>query len=218
MKKLIMTAAVVACAAVVTAQTVTSANIVGYNKVDVVGGQLALVALNFDSSAPATLNDLIGTALPNLSKAYVWDKSTAGYLATAAYSTRSGAWSPNHAIDLGDAFWIESAAAPGVTNELIFSGEVALTVVSNSVPGSGVVATGIGFPVDIDFRSTVISTNLPANSLIYQWNGAGYDSKLKSARSGWGTTAIPVGVGEGFWLQNGGATEVIAAEPPPFTP
>jgi len=51
MKKLVMTVAVLACAAsVVSAQTVTSANMVGYAKVNAVGGELTLVALNFEPS------------------------------------------------------------------------------------------------------------------------------------------------------------------------
>lgn len=56
MKKIVMTAALVACAAVVTAQTVTSANIVGYNKIDRVNG-LQIAGTSWED---ALIGDVVG--------------------------------------------------------------------------------------------------------------------------------------------------------------
>ena len=82
------------------------------------GGELSLVALNFESSS-TTVADLIGDQLPANSKIHLWNGT--GY-STSIKNSRSG-WSAG-TINRGDAFWIESAASAGTTNEIIVSGEV----------------------------------------------------------------------------------------------
>ena len=63
MKKLVMTAAVLACAAsIASAQTVTSANIVGYGKVQAADG-LQIASMQFVSGSN-TLDTIFGDQYP----------------------------------------------------------------------------------------------------------------------------------------------------------
>ena len=214
MKKLVMTVAVLACAAsIASAQTVTSANMVGYTKVNAVGSELALVALNFETDG-ATLSELIpGSDLPGLSTIYIWDKGTAAYL-VATLSTR-GAWSMDPVIDLGDAFWIAPAGTG--TNELIFSGEVLIEDSIITLP-AGIIATGYGYPVDKDFTTTEMAAELPGLSTVYTWDEGtqAYSVFTKSTRGAWSGSPIldPVG---GFWIDNPEG-ELTVTNTVPFTP
>ena len=91
MKKLIMTAAVVACAAIVSAQVVSD-NIVGYAKFTASEGAFTMAAINFEPSSPF-VSDLIGNQLPLGSKIYKWDKATDGYVSyTKTGRSAPGAW------------------------------------------------------------------------------------------------------------------------------
>ena len=69
MKTMGIALAVVTFAAVAVQAQTTSDNIVGYSKVNAVGGELSLVALNFEA-ASTTVADLIGNQLPANSKLY----------------------------------------------------------------------------------------------------------------------------------------------------
>ncbi|VGO16119.1 hypothetical protein PDESU_04709 [Pontiella desulfatans] len=214
MKKLVMAVAVLACASAVVAQTVTSANIVGYTKVNAVGGELSLVALNFETGG-TTLQDMIGTDVPALSFVYLWDKDTSAYT-SASLNTR-GSWTPNLTVDIGDAMWIQAAGAG--TNELIFSGEV---LTSNSVWAlpAGIVATGYSFPVEKDFKTTQAATDLAALSFLYMWDEGtqSYAAWSKNTRGTWTGTGDPImDPKEGFWIDNAGSA-IVVDEPVPFTP
>jgi hypothetical protein len=226
MKKLVMTAAMLACAAsVVTAQTVTSANIVGYTKISAVGGELTLVALNFE---PATnlVTELIGEQLPFQSKLYVWDKASAGYRPyTKAGRSSPGAWPATAYIDNGEAFFIEAGGVAGETNEVILAGEVLLSETNSVVLASATEydATGFYYPVDIPFGNTALADALPWQSTLYLWNGGGYTPYTKAGRSApgvWSAAAqaevLPAA--GGFWIQSGDANPVVWDEPRPFTP
>lgn len=213
MKKLIMTAAVVACASIVSAQVVSD-NIVGYTKVTAVGGELSLVSLNFNTGGALVGADLCAN-LPALSSVYVWDKVSQTYLATSK-NTR-GAWVGDVGVDIGDAFWIEAAGAG--STELVFAGEVlqdpALIPVS-----AGLTATGYFFPVAKDVTTTQIAADLPALSSIYVWdNGlqvyAAYSKNTRGAWAGSGNKVLdPKG---GFWIENASGA-FTTTEPVPFTP
>ena len=214
MKKLIMTVAVLATASIVTAQTVTSANMVGYTKVNAVGGELSLVALNFETGG-VELQDLIGGDVPSGSSVFLWDKVGGAY-SVAALNTR-GTWVPNLTFELGDAVWIQAAGSG--TNELIFSGEVLTTNALITLP-AGVVATGYYFPVSKDFTATQMAADVANGSSLFIWDevAQGYLVWAKNTRGSWVGTGVPVlDPKGGFWIDNSGA-EVIVDEPVPFTP
>jgi hypothetical protein len=211
MKKLVIATAVVAFASIVTAQ-VTSQNIVGYTKVTVDGGDLALVALNFNS--PTTLQDVIGTAVPSLSVVYKWDKGTSAYVSSSL--NKRGSWNPNLTLDIGDAFFIEPAGSG--PNEIIVPGEV-LTTDATITYVPGVTASGIYFPVQQNFQSTDTADALPPLSVVYTWDevGQGYLSISKNKRSVWSGNPV-INPADGFFVDNPEATNVVVTETVPFTP
>jgi hypothetical protein len=222
MKKLLMTVAVLGCAAAVTAQTVTSANIVGYTKIAAPGSGLVFVTLGFLDEGTTSVSSLFGDSLPANSLVYVWDKSTHTYLTAAKYSR--GVWNPDHDVFNGDGLWIASAGAVGTTNEVIMSGEV-LTDATNTVSfASGFVdATGYYYPVSVDLLTSPIGTQLDNNSLIFTWDESGQAYYgWKKSRGSW-TTFIPgspsaalIGPADACWIQSA-VTESIDV-PRPFTP
>ncbi len=210
MNKIGMFVVLVAFAATVAQAQTTSANIVGYSKINAVGGELSLVALNFESSS-TTVADLIGDQLPANSKIHLWNGT--GY-STSIKNSRSG-WSAG-TINRGDAFWIESAASAGTTNEIIVSGEVLTDATNTTTVASGIDLVGYSFPVETTFGNTDLANTLPANSKIHVWNGSGYQTAIKNSRSGWGSGAnFVIGVNDGFWVET--ASEVQWSEERPFT-
>jgi hypothetical protein len=209
MKKLVMAAAVLTCASIVTAQT-QSQNIVGYTKVTVDSGTLALVALNFDS--PTTLQDLIGTSVPGLSVVYKWNKLTSSY-DSASLNTR-GAWGPNLTLDIGDAFFIQPGGSG--THEIVVPGEVLGTDATNAIP-TGVTALGIQYPITQPWQNTALSGALPGLSVLYVWDqvGQGYVSYSKNTRGVWSGNPV-IDTKEGFFVDNpGGPLSVVEANPVP---
>ncbi len=208
-----MTAAVLTCAAsIVSAQTVTSANIVGYTKVNAVGGELSLVALNLDAGG-GSLQDLIGTDVPSLSSVFLWNKGTGAY--DAASLNARGSWTPNLVVSLGDAFWIQASGIG--TNELILSGEV-LSGSNTWTIAAGTAATGYYYPVDKNFTTTEAAVALPALSSVFIWDEAtqNYQAWSKNARGAWSGSII-LAPSTGFWIDNAGS-EIVVSEPVPFTP
>lgn len=207
MKKLLMTVAVLGCAAVVTAQTVTSQNIVGYTKVTVTAGSLELVALNFDTGG-LTVGDLIGDQLPGSSVVHLWDKTSRTY--TTCNKGRAG-WDPNPVVNLGDALWLD--AGSGV-NEVILSGEVLLADTNTVAMVTGVDALGYYYPVEVLFSTSDLAGQAPGSSVLHVWNGLNYDT-FNKGRAGWDGDPT-IGVADGFWLDT--PSDFTWTEERPFTP
>ena len=215
MKKLVMTAVALTCAAsIASAQTVTSANMVGYAKVTAIKGQLTLTSLNFEPSSPLVA-DIIGTQLPVDSKLHIWNKGGGGYT-TVPNNTRGG-WGNTATISLGEAFWIElPASAPQVTNVVIISGEVLLSETNSVSIGGPIDATGFYYPVDILWGDTDLATQLPIDSKLHVWNGAGYNTFPNNTRGGWGAgNNVLITPTTGFWVE---APATSWDEVRPFTP
>ncbi len=206
MKKTVITLAVVAFAAAAVQATTASANIVGYAKVNAIGGQLTLVALNF--SGGSTISDLIGDQVPQGTVVNLWDKDGNTYVTDT--KTRAG-FSSTATVDLGDALWISAGGSAGATNEIIFSGEV-LTDATNTVTYStGIEATGYFYPVSTSWTDTDISVQAPQGSVLNVWNGSSYTTSTKT-RGGWSANPT-IGVAEGFWLQVPSETTVNEERP-----
>ena len=224
MKKLIMTAAVVACAAsIVSAQTVTSQNIVGYTKFTAVEGEFTMVGLNFEPASPY-ITDLIGNQLPLNSKIFKWDKATDGYVSyTKSGRAAPGAWPGTATLELGDAFWVEVPVGGG-SHEVILPGEVnlaATTEVTIATP-TPYEMVSLSYPVTIAFGDTDLSAQLGLNSKIYLWTGSGYVSYTKSGRAAPGVwsaeaQAVVIGPSTSFWIESGAGT-VNWSETRPFNP
>ena len=114
MKKLIATVAVLACAAsVVSAQTVTSQNIVGYNK-DVSAIGFHISGMQFDNAVANTPTTVYGDSLPLNSKIYTWNGS--GYVIVTygqsfvPFVGLVTKWNNETLpISVGEGFWYETA-------------------------------------------------------------------------------------------------------------
>ncbi len=205
MKRIIITATLVACAAVVSAQTVTSVNIVGYSKVETVNG-LVMIAQQFDGgSTPA---DLFGDTLPLGSRIYQF--TTSGYNVSEYKSIflSGDAWDTSLDLSAGS-FWVETSMV--TTN--IFSGEVPLadSITNNLVPGLSLVA--YPYPVEVGVDDLGLIPEL--GDRIYQFTTSGYNvSEYKSvflSGDAWDTPLV-FGVSDGFWYENSGeATNVWIA-------
>jgi hypothetical protein len=169
MKKLVMTAAVLACAtSIVSAQTVTSANVVGYYKSLKPAGDLQLLGVSFGTTA-STLDDLLGqsqfTGDPetgNADSVITWNAGTQTYKTYALYD--GNAWGDptvewrdaddfytpmaSPVLPVGSAAWLTSPAAPGDV-DLIASGEVPLAAsVTNSIVAG---LQMLAYPFSADF-------------------------------------------------------------------
>jgi hypothetical protein len=205
-KSLAICAMVALTATLVNAQT-TSANIVGYSKITAVGGELSLVAVNFETGG-LTVNDIFGSSLPTLSTVYVWDKSSNTYVSST--KGRAG-FSPDPTIENGDAMWILAAGSD--SNEVIVSGEVDTSLVrSNTL--DGIDAVGLGYPVAVNFEDTDLATQAPSLSTLNIWNGSSYNTYTKG-RAGWGASGVQIDVSEGFWINT--PSQVEWTESRPFT-
>ena len=205
-KSLAICAMVALTATLVNAQT-TSANIVGYSKITAVGGELSLVAVNFETGG-LTVNDIFGSSLPTLSTVYVWDKSSNTYVSST--KGRAG-FSPDPTIENGDAMWILAAGSD--SNEVIVSGEVDTSLVrSNTL--DGIDAVGLGYPVAVNFEDTDLATQAPSLSTLNIWNGSSYSTYTKG-RAGWGASGGQIDVSEGVWINT--PSQVEWTESRPFT-
>lgn len=212
MKKIIMTAALVACAAVVTAQSVTSANIVGYSKVESANG-FVIVAQQFEGS-DASPTGLFGDTLPLGSKIYKFDP-VSGY-AVSEYATiflSGDAW--DTPLDLSDgSFWVETS----VVSENVFAGEVDLAdaVTNNIVPGFSMLA--YPYPVEVGIADLDITPTL--GDKIYKFDPvSGYSvseyASIFLSGDAWDTPLV-FAVGDGFWYESASLTDNVWIEARPF--
>jgi len=128
------------------AQSVSSANIVGYVKVELEPqGKFHMLAYNFESgeSSPKTLQDILGTNqlrqsdfLIECDKVVIWETDTQRYQRWAQWTdgnfykaNNASEWSQsiigNPSVPQGSAFWVVSAGT-SETNSIVFSGDVVL--------------------------------------------------------------------------------------------
>jgi hypothetical protein len=206
MKKLMMTAAVVACAGIVSAQ-VFSDNIVGYSQQTLPAGGLLIVSSQFGDT---TLGEAFTDVAAN-SKAYIWNGS--GYIIVtffAGYGWFDSGFASLDATPLpaGSALWIEDAGAGSTPIAL---GEVpgAATIDVSLINGLTMIANP--YPVAITLGD-LPTAGLAGGEKAYVWNGSGYIIGTYFAGYGWfdsgfaSLDATPLAVGQGLWLETSGGT------------
>lgn len=203
---LIAAAALAAGLASSQAQTVYSANIVGYVNVTFPAGQFTLISNPLDNGTN-TANDLLA-ALPNKSTIQLWNGT--GF---DTYGKTSSGFTPtNPSIAVGSGFFVNSSAL--VTN----------TFVGNVVPASGgsstnvipqgtFVLVGSILPVggtfnDVGSNTLNLSATLPNKSTIQIWNGSGFDTYGKTS-AGFTPTNPSYTPGQGFFINSSGATNWV---------
>ena len=216
MKKLVMTVVVLASAAsIATAQTVTSENVVGYTKVEAIGGQLSLVAVNFETDG-AALNALVGDQLDDLSSIFVWDKDGGVYLPVA--SKTRGTWSPDHVINMGDALWLSPSGS--ATQDVLFAGEVLISGTNSYTVAPGIDATGFYYPTEVTFKDTDLAATVPDLSTLFVWTGSAYHQWNKT-RGSWAPVApatgdAVLGPSQAYWIKSASSTNKTVNEIRPF--
>lgn len=199
---LLSAAAVVAGALSVQAQqNVYSVNVVGYVNQVFPAGQLVCIA-NPLSDGTNTLN----TVLPNFPA-----KSTAQFWTGSGFTPASKAttWSPDVSIPPGVGFFVNSKSA--YTNTYVGAVSVASGAsTTNSLPAGVLVLVGSPVPYAGDLNDTNLNLNLPAKSSAQFWNGAGYTPSSKATT--W-SPALPVAVGQGFFLNSKSAYNWVQTLP-----
>jgi len=138
------------------AQSVGSANIIGYTKKNVPpSGYYVLVGSSFNpSNGLPTLLSIFGTnqltqhfLSAGCDKVYIWDFENQQYVSVAQKSTDhnfyyltnwTGSACSDREVSLGSALWVQSAGSSSETNTVSMSGNVPLNdSLTNQVSGSG---------------------------------------------------------------------------------
>lgn len=203
MKKILLAAVITAAiGTTVSAQTnvVSSANIVGYNQINLEpGGKFKLIACNFETGDTNTLLSVFGTNqlaqsdfLAGCDIISIWDSSNYVYQRWAQwtdgnfYKANTGtewaqALAGNPEIPLGSALWIQSAGGSSTTNTITISGDV----VANSTQSVVIVDSFqmVSYPYSTDialndsnFKNSGAASSdfLAACDKISVWTGSGY--------------------------------------------
>lgn len=218
MKKLLMTVAVLACAASIVSAQTTSANIVGYNKDVSAAAGVHISGMQFDNPTnnPTTV---FGDQLPLGSKIYKWTGS--GYQIaeyTSVFVPFVGPtikWDSDPTLGNADGFWVEVPSAATAT----LSGEVPSDdSITNSI---AIGVSMLSYPYPVDRVVTNLGFNPTVGDKIYVWTGSGYTiSEYTSVfvpfvgpTIKWDNETLPVAVGQGFWYEAAGAQTWIVNKP-----
>ena len=196
MKKILFIAAAALISASAFAQTVSSANVVGYSKgTTPAAGGFDIVALNVFGTndtvdlqaAVANIDDLnAATSLANADKLYVWDNGYTQYglfagtsnywmISTSAGWLKAASAAPTSAtIDRGAGTWFATGTGGSSTN----------LIVSGDVPNDGTYSVDvstfslIAYPfsasinlTDLAITNATASTSLASADKVYVWNG-----------------------------------------------
>ena len=221
MKKLIIAAMALTCAtAIVSAETVTSENIVGYNKAISVSGAsgsgLQLFGIQFDTAASHTPESVFGSSLPYGSKIYKYTAPSGPY-SIATYTQgvfgNPDGWTPSFDIGGGVGFWVEVPTG-SFTN-----------VISGNVPVSGAVTNSISVGLQLITYSFPVAKTVKQlgftpsyGDKIYKYNApngpyaiATYTQGVFGNPDEW-TPDFEIGVGEAFWYEAVSASSWIVTE------
>jgi hypothetical protein len=202
-KTLLLSAAALAaglCSSVAQSN-VYSVNVVGYVNQPMAAGALICVANPLDNGT----NDLNSAlaAVPAKSTAQIWNGS--GFTPSVKGTT----WSPNFSIPPGVGFFVNSKSS--VTNTYV--GNVLANVgasVTNALPANVLVLVGSQLPYAGDLNDTNLALNLPAKSTAQIWNGSGYTPSVRG--TSW-SPALPIAVGQGFFLNSKAAYNWVQTLP-----
>jgi hypothetical protein len=221
MKKLVIGAAALACASIVSAQTVTSANIVGYAKNVKVPGSFAMIGVAWNSD---TLGNIVGYDHVSTSLSYATyylfdDGTTKEWRSTATPNE-----SPTEPIIVknGSAIWFEQTS--GSETEMITTGEVNATAETTNSIAAGFSMLSFPFSADIASLDELALTEQgkaatfdflwASADKIYKWSPSGYETYFLFDRGRLGRTwrstanvgedlSTPVSllIGEGFFYE-----------------
>lgn len=209
------------------ATNVLSQNSVGYVKVNIATGELALVSQDFEDidGNPATPEAVIGSQLPIGARLFLWNGS--GYDIEeyqAATKTTPEGWAPNTAsLVPGVGFFAtvpEAAASPSY--DLFLLGEVPDAATTDLSLVESLTLTAFPYPSEVAWTSTAAAAGAVVGDRLFTWNGAGYDiaeyqAATKTTPEGWSNPSDTIAPGQGFFYDNSTTSTVVATEVKPYT-
>ncbi len=225
MKKMIWLVAVLLIAQTVAqAQTqVLSRNAVGYVKITAERNKLVLGRSDFeamDGGGGIAVSNLFGNQLPDDSRVYLWDRTTATY--KILQKTARGAWGPggSNRVQRGDSFCIKvPASAASNSYDVYVMGEVPDRFTAPTTTVGGIVGMnmlGYPYPVSVSWTGTDLAAKAPVDSRLYLWDvsNQSYVIHQKTARGGWATAGgVLLTPGVGFWLKNTSSVNWVEVKP-----
>jgi hypothetical protein len=226
--KTLLVASAVALTAAITssqAQTVYSANIVGYVNQAVPSGQYAMLSAALDSDGTGTngtISSVVGTNVDVGTQVLSWTgsgyntliftKSGKGASATTFWAL-SGVVTNNYPLNVGQGFFMFDPTTPQVGTNITQTGNVLQgTLVNNNVSSVAGTYSMLGSEVPL---AGDLSTNLgyaaTVGDQVLTWNGTGYTTyiytksgKGSAATQFWAVGGVPqepiISVGQGFFL------------------
>ncbi len=208
-KKAVMAVALLACTAMfaVAQTTVTSANIVGYNKVSGNAG-LQIVGVIFENETAETVQSFYGDTLPTGSQVFQF-VPPAGPYASVSYDEgffgQPDSWSGDLTLTPGQAYWIRlPAGSSSVTN--IAAGEVNIEGTVDVDVVAGLQLINNPYPTELTISTAGLDPN-PGDAIFVFVPPAGpyasvsYDEGFFGQPDSW-SGDITIGVGEGFWYRS----------------
>ena len=232
-KTLLIAAAALAAAVTSSqAQTVYSANIVGYANLGITAGSYELITPTFDvdgTGTNGTISTVVGTNVDAGTLVLIWNGTGYSDLSYQSTSGRGSAlgWvllgttpvvSPNYPVNVGEGLFVNDPG-PNVTN-LTVSGVVMQGTLPNPyvAPAGTYALLGSMVPISGD-----LDTNLDyvpnQGDLVLEWNGNGFNDYSYQSESGRGSTigwvllgttptvsSPQVSVGQGFFLNPAATT------------
>jgi hypothetical protein len=208
MKKILLIAAVALISASVFAQTVQSANVVGYNTLELTQSAYNLVSTAF--LATNSIDTIFGD-LPTGTKISFWDAGTQGY--TAVTKGRGG-WGTGgtNVIERGAGVFILMPAGSDV--DQVVSGDVPDDGSFTNFTVNGYALLSFPYTADVVFSNTAVFANSATGDKISFWNGSGYTSYTKG-RGGWDVAVATnvIEIGSAFFYLTGAAGNEADTQP-----
>jgi hypothetical protein len=184
-----------AASTIAQAQSVYSANAVGYVNLSLPAG-FSMIS-NPLNAATNDLQSLL-TNVPNNTAIYTWSTTLESY-APSTFRSTTGKWTSDEVLNPGAGAFINLASATTIT----FVGNVPQGSLTNIIaPGFSI--QSIPIPVSLTITSSTNALlNLPkpnVNDVIYQWvNATGYAPHTFRSSGIWTGTAYAPAVGESFF-------------------
>lgn len=212
------------------AQTnVLSQNAVGYVKVSIDVGDLALVSHDFVDidGLPTTISDVIGDQLPNGSAAFIWDEGGQAFMSEDYVPAGKGlppTWQPDTAvIEPGVGFFIEAANLGGPTYEVFMLGEVPSVETNDLTTVPGFTMLGYPYPATEDWTNTALAAAATQNDELFLWDQGSQayttDSFVPAGKGlppTWSNPARTIDPGVGFFYDSAAGGPVVATETKPY--
>lgn len=182
-------------ASAVMAQTASSVNIVGFDKITCQTGQWVLVSAAFQSLDGTILKcaNVISNQLPKGSSVITYDTTAQAYKSDSKSGfTFDGVWSDNITFSGGMGFWIYvPSEGTGVTNssyDVVFAGQVPMSLVSSNEVMNGFNLLGFPYTASVIFSNTALYKNSVRGDSIVLWKNNSY---LSYSKGGFGEAVWP---------------------------